>query len=277
MPELAMLPNHAYNFRLALELPEQKRIRSMSVDLYLIGAGVSFPEHLTMQTLDIMEACIKICSNLPQTELDKLPEQLRMKCLSLWSLYHEHRDRSANYDDVAQAVIERISQGGPVAWLTPGHPLIFDSVSQSLLDASRVHGWKTSVIPAISCIDTILAQLGFDPANGLVIYEATSLVEHKLPLLPALATLLLQPSAFGSSLTLYSTKWTPDLSPLSLHLLQFYPDDHRCAFVRSFSPWAGSDQISWWKLCDFALVPFEAIAGSTLFVPALASRSEVNG
>jgi Tetrapyrrole (Corrin/Porphyrin) Methylases len=245
-------------------------------DLYILGAGVSFPEHLTMQTLQILEGCNRICSNLPQDELNKLPENLRAKCVSLWPLYQENRARSQNYIDVAETVLAATARERPVAWLTPGHPLIFDSVSQALLDAGPKRGFRVGIGAAISCIDTVLSQLGYDPANGLTIQDATSLVMRNLPLDPSLATLLFQPSAFGTMLTHYQTRWSPDLSPLRNHLRKFYPANHRCAFVRSYSPQGGSAQVAWCTLDELTAAPFDVVAGTTLFLPALSTAPEAD-
>jgi tetrapyrrole methylase family protein/MazG family protein len=239
--------------------------------LYLLGAGVSFPEHLTLQTLEILGACSQICSNLPQPDLDLLPGNLRIKCRSLWSIYQENRNRTDNYQDVARAVLEAAENEPPVAWLTPGHPLIFDSVSQNLLESAHARGWNVQVMPAISCIDTILAEVGYDPANGLLIYEAYALVMQQRPLIPSFATLLLQPSAFGSDLTHYQSKWSPDLSPLRDYLLQYLNPEHRCGFVRSRSRQGAPFQICWKSLGELASASADDVAGSTLFVPSVAS------
>jgi hypothetical protein len=254
--------------------------RREPTDLYILGAGVSFPEHITVQTLHILNLCRRICSNLPQAELDKFPENLRAKCTSLWPLYQENRARSHNYDDVAEAVLAATASERPVAWLTPGHPLIFDSVSQTLLQNGPRRGFRVDVGPAISCIDTIMSQLGYDPANGLLIQDATSVVMRKLPLLPGCALLLFQPSAFGSALTHYESDWSPDLSSLRDYLCQFYPPHHPCAFVRSFSPQGGAAQVSWCAIDTITATSFEVVAGTTLFIPALgaapaAGRSHV--
>lgn len=235
--------------------------------LYLLGAGVSFPEHLTLQTLDILGTCNRICSNLPQPDLDLLPGNLRAKCRSLWSIYQENRQRTENYDDVSRVVLEAADAEPPVAWLTPGHPLIFDSVSQNLLKAGQARGWNVQVTPAISCVDTILAEVGYDPANGLLIHEAYALVMRRLPLIPSSATLLLQPSAFGSDLTHYQSKWAPDLSPLRDYLLHYFDPAHPCGFVRSHSRQGAPFQICWKALDELTSVSADDIAGSTLFVP----------
>jgi hypothetical protein len=244
-------------------------------DLYILGAGVSFPEHITVQTLRILNLCKRICSNLPQVELDKFPENLRAKCTSLWPLYQEDRTRSDNYNDVAEAVLAATASDRPVAWLTPGHPLIFDSVSQTLLQNGPRRGFRVDVGPAISCIDTIMSQLGYDPANGLLIQDATSVVMRNLPLTPSSALLLFQPSAFGSPLTHYESDWSADLSPLRDYLCRFYPPHHPCAFVRSFSPQGGPAQVNWCAIGEITAAPFEVVAGTTLFVPALGAAPAV--
>jgi len=240
--------------------------------LYLMGAGVSFPEHLTVQSIDILTACRTICSNLPQLDLETFPENLRSKCQSLWPLYQESRGRADNYRDVAQAVVDAAIAAPPVAWMTSGHPVIFDSVSKILLESGRARGWIVQVVPAVSCIDTILAEVEYDPADGLVVYEATGLVMRRLPLVPSFATMLLQPSAFNSDISHYSTEWSPNLAPLRDYLLQFYRPEHKCAFVRSYSVHGGPARITWIELASMASAPFDAVAGSTLFVPSAVSE-----
>lgn len=246
--------------------------QSAAVDLYLVGAGVSFPDHLTLQTIEILTACNKIYTNLPEPALDALPQNLRVKCLSVWPLYQENRARTENYNDIAQTVIDGAADSRPCAWMTPGHPMIFDSVTQTLLKAGRALGWTVVVAPAISSLDTILAEVGYDPADGLLVHEATALVFQGLPLLPSFAALLLQPSAFGSSITHYSDGWRADLSPLRDYLLRFYAAEHECAFVRSSSANGQLAEIAWQRVGNLTLVPTEALMGSTLFIPRIVNE-----
>lgn len=236
-------------------------------ELFLVGAGISFPSHLTAQTREILSRCRRVYSNLPDEALTGLPPSLRRKCVSLWPLYKEGRRRSSNYRDVADAVLKGATRALPVAWMTPGHPMFFDSVSQALLTGGRRRGWRVRVVPGISSVDTVMAELGHDPAGGLVIAEATSLVKGGGPLLPRMATLLLQPSAFGSERAHYSGRRTPNLAPLREHLLRFYPPGHGCVFIRSATEGAGEARAFRTTLGDLDSVPFEAIAGSSLFLP----------
>jgi uncharacterized protein YabN with tetrapyrrole methylase and pyrophosphatase domain len=236
--------------------------------LYLVGAGVCFPEHLTVETIEILSACKRICTNLPQTACELLPEDLSAKCESLWPLYQDKRDRSANYQDVAEAVLGAGERGLPLAWMTPGHPIVFDSVSQLLIRAARARGWQVSVLPAISSLDTILAEIGYDPANGFLVHEATAVVRRQVALQPSITTLLLQPSMFGSDLAHVSGEWQPDLLPLQEYLLRFFAEEQECAFVRSSPRTNIESSIHWTKLTDLAKVEFAALVNSSLLLPS---------
>jgi Tetrapyrrole (Corrin/Porphyrin) Methylases len=230
------------------------------VDLYLLGAGVAFPDHLTLQTIDILSACRRICTNLPETRLSTLPADLREKCVSLWPLYQDGRLRWENYRDVTQAVLDEVENARPVAWLTPGHPTIFDSVTSALLQ----------VVPAISSIDTLLAELAYDPASGLAIHDATGLVRRKIPLLRSVALLLLQISVFMSDRAHISlAQGRPDLNPLRDYLVKYFPSTHKCAMVRSSSVLTEPPKITWIALSDLPSVPVDVSAGASLFVPRM--------
>jgi uncharacterized protein YabN with tetrapyrrole methylase and pyrophosphatase domain len=251
---------------MTMQTPHEPVAPDMLAKLYLIGSGISFPEHLTFQTLEILKRCKHIFTNLPPKELEKIPNALRDRVTGLWEMYKENRSRSDNYQDVIDRVFESISRESPIGWLTPGHPMIFDSVSQALLKLCAANNVTVSIVPAISSLDTIIAQLGVDPADGLFIYEATAAFEQNVYLNNQFATCLLQPSAFGSSLSHYTDAWTPDLRPLSEYLMNFYPPDHRCALVRSFSQ-AGSSSVCWRTLANLHQINFDQLAGSTLFIP----------
>ena len=154
-------------------------------------------------------------------------------------------------------------------WMTPGHPFVFDSVSQKLVERSRALGWQVQVVPGISSLGTLMAELAYDPCYGLLVHEATSVVRGNLPLLPSVATVLFQPSVFGSDLTHHSKDYSgPNLRELRDHLLRFYPPQHECAFVYSASSRRDRPRIVWETLENLDSVPHASLRGATLFVPA---------
>jgi uncharacterized protein YabN with tetrapyrrole methylase and pyrophosphatase domain len=239
-------------------------------DLYLLGAGVAFPEHLTIQTIDILSSCARVCTNLEEPRLRTLPSHIREKCISLWPLYQDGRLRSENYRDVTQAVLNEAERERPTAWLTPGHPVIFDSVSKALLDAAREREWNVCVVPAISSLDTLLAEVTYDPANGLLVQDATGLVRQQVPLSQSVALVLLQIAVFLSDRAHVSLKQgSPDLGPLRDYLVRYYPPAHRCAVIRSSMTIGKEAEITWMPLTDLPSIPVEVFAGASLFVPPI--------
>jgi hypothetical protein len=259
------------------EEPQMKKIKNENngqPNLYLLGSGISFPDHLTVETIDILSKCRRVCTNLPDSLLERLPRDIRRKCVSLWPLYRDKRRRMDNYIDTTRAIIRTARRYRPTAWVAPGHPRIFDSVSTLLLDEARRMGWETCVKPGISSLDTLLADVGYDPAGGLFICEATGLVTRKIGLVPSAATVILQAGVFGSDRTHLTLRGPgPDIAPLRDHLLKFFPRSQQCAFVYSA---VNSDQEAstfWTSLGELTTVPYEVIAGATLFIAPKEERS----
>jgi hypothetical protein len=242
------------------EIRIEEASSNTDADLYLVGAGIDFPGHLTVQTIEILSSCEQIYTNIPDDRLHVLPHDLRAKCVSIWSLYRDKRERKKNYNDVTEEIVDRAMSVRPFGWLTPGHPMVFDSVSHALLKAGEERGWRVHVVPGISSLDTIFAEVGYDPANGLLVYEADGLVRDQVPILTNFALLLLQPGAFGSNLA-HLSSWRPDLAPLRDYICQFHAPDHECACVWSLR------KIWWFKLRDLDSLPTDALGNSSLFIP----------
>jgi uncharacterized protein len=240
--------------------------RILPADLYIVGAGVAIPDHLTGQSLAALRACGRIFVNLEESALAQLPTDIAARCESVRHLYQDQALRVENYRAVTQAVIDAMGNG-PVGWLTPGHPRVFDSVSEGLVTACRQRGWKVRIVPGISSVDTILAELNYDPLRGLLIYDATAMVVRKLVPLTSTALLLMQPHVFGTDIAQLSPSSKLDLTPLRDHLRLFYPPEHRCAFIRSASQSADEHAVTWTLLEDLPSVPSEKVAGASLFVP----------
>jgi uncharacterized protein YabN with tetrapyrrole methylase and pyrophosphatase domain len=240
------------------------------IDLYMIGTGIQFPSHLSLQTLEIVARCEVVFTNLPSERLHLLPTDVRNRMHSLWHLYQPNRLRRANYADVVRAVLDGAQHRRPAAWLTFGHPMVFDSVTAALLEQGRAKGWTTQVVPAISTIDTLIADLEFEPASGLCVYEATVVVSQNIVLSAGVATLLLQPSAFQSNRAMPRPEdVVVQLAPLRDYLCKYFPPNHSCAFVRSANTDGEEPLITWSELRSIAAIEPLKIAGSTLYIPAI--------
>jgi hypothetical protein len=240
-------------------------------DLILLGAGVSFPEHLTVQTIGALTKCAVVLTNVAERQLGGLPVELRVKCRSVCSLYHPNERRIVNYRRVVRALAREVTRRRPVAWLTWGHPIVFDTVSDLLLRLAREKGWTVRVLPGVSSLDTILADLAYDPANGLFVYGAADLVVSRVPLVPSVSTVLLQPAVFGIDRANFSRRERPDLSGLRDYLLLYYSAVHRCALIHSADAPGAASHITWLLLSDLPKISYDMVVGATMFIPPLTS------
>ena len=222
-----------------------------------------------MEVLDALDACRRVFTLLSDDQTHQLPSELSAKCETVFRWYRPDRRRSENYAEVTARIMTEVLNGGPIGWLTWGNPRILDSVSENLVRGASEAGRFVTVLPAVSSIDTVLVDVGHDPADGLLIVEATSIVVNQTPILPMVAVLLLQPGVFGTHyprLTAESPK--ADLARLRSYLLKYYAPDHRGAFVSSSPSPFSAASVYWSPIGDLPDVPPEALRSSTLYIPA---------
>lgn len=237
-------------------------------DIYVVGAGVRVPGHLTLEALDILGRCREIYTILPQPLHKWLPAELVPRLRSLWPLYESGQPRRDIYDREVATVLDAAARERPVAYLALGNPVVFDSVSQGVIKEGTERGLDVCVIPGISSIDTILVDLNYEVAAGLQIFDASSLVGlHIEPRVDA-ACLLLQLGAFGTDYTTVGYEMQPGaLTPLRDHLLRFYPAEHEVIFVTSAMQWEAKAQVDPLPLRELDRADKLEMRGSSLFIP----------
>jgi len=240
-------------------------------DIYIVGSGVRVPAHLTLETLDILEACREIYTVLGAPLSTWCPANLAPRVHSLWHLYTAGGRRPDAYDAATEAVLQAATRVRPIAYLSIGHPLVFDTVAAWLLARGPERGLRVRANPAISSIDTVLIDLGQEVAPGLQIYDPTTLVGCDIAPRVDMPCLLIQPTTFGTVYATIGHRPRPDaLAPLRDHLLRFYPADHRVFFVRSADGYyAATPSIYALSLADLGGIGQDELAGSSLFVPRL--------
>jgi uncharacterized protein YabN with tetrapyrrole methylase and pyrophosphatase domain len=205
-----------------------------STTVYVIGAGVDPVRHLTIEAMRFLGACKEIWTNVPIDVFRRLPGNLEPAVRSLKPFYKDNQPRRQNYADVTRHILARAGELGAVAYLTQGHPIIFDSVATNLYRDGAAQGRTVTFVDGVSSIDTVLMDVRFDPGGGLQIFEATSFVYDKLKFDTRGALLLFQPSVFGMPTPrLTANAPHPDLRLLRDTLLEHYPANHIATFVRS--------------------------------------------
>jgi precorrin-2 methylase len=241
-------------------------------DLYVIGLGVSFPEHLTAQAVEAMAGCCKLFSIVQEPLIPWLPADkvANIEVINLLDSYVDGSLRMENYNRAAEIVLQAKGDGRPVGYVTYGNPMAYDSVAQFIVRRAAEFGRSARVVPGISSLDSILCDLQVDMAPAIQIFEASWLMAFEI--LPRVDThvILVQMGSFGSYRAHYGRRLEGSaLTRLVNHLSSVYPNDHRVSLVRSTASGEHPEKISSFTLERLSDATAEELSGASLYIPAL--------
>lgn len=203
----------------------------------LLGIGTVSLMHMTREADSVLRAAaVLYVLHAQSLVLDYLRQQYDADVIDLSSAYAEGKPRIQTYEEVAQTLLDGATRNGGqrVVYVTSGHPLVLVTPSQLILAGAEQWGIPVDVVPGVSSLDTVWADLRFDPGpDGALTFEATSLLLRQYPLIPTVPLFLLQVTSVETAL--YSThKNRPErFERLRDYLLHYYPADHISKLVHS--------------------------------------------
>jgi uncharacterized protein YabN with tetrapyrrole methylase and pyrophosphatase domain len=155
--------------------------------------------------------------------------------------------------------------GAKVCVVAYGHPGIFAYPMHGALDRARAEGYSAALLPAVSSIDCLLADLDIDPAtDGLQIFDASDLLFNNRHFSVTTPLVLLQVAVIGDPS--FKTEYGREgVARLGKHLSSHYGSEHEAivyeaAQYSGFAPTIERTTLSELERADIS-------TGSTLFVP----------
>jgi len=125
-------------------------------------------------------------------------EGLNPSARSLDRFYAPRKDRRETYEQVVEAIVAEAVGGKRVCVAFYGHPGVFAYPGHEAIRRVRAAGLAARMLPALSSLDCLYADLGIDPGQtGLQCYEATDFVQRRPPVDPRAALVLLQVGMLG--------------------------------------------------------------------------------
>lgn len=248
--------------------------------IYLVGTGTVSILQLTHEAKAALEAAeVLYVLHAQSLVLDYLHERFGACVVDLSTAYAEEKPRSQTYHEIADAVLNGATQnsGRRVAYVTSGHPLVLVTTSQLILQAARERSIPIDVIPGVSSLDAAWADLRFDPGpDGMLMFEATSLLLRQYPLIPTVPLFIWQLNSVETAL--YSThKNRPErFKRLQGYLLRFYPADHIGKLVHSASLPITKSEIVEVPLGDLGVLAEVATSQHILYVAPLSRQPIVD-
>jgi hypothetical protein len=160
-----------------------------------------------------------------------------------------------------------------VTFAIHGHPLIAVHPPFLVLELANALGVRVEVLPGISAIDTLLADLRIDPVvHGVQMYEATDLLLRRRPLHNDVPAIIWQIGTLETGLHSQRVSRPERFARFIAHLQQFYPPQHQVVAIYSSPHPLLPPAILRFALEDMGRYAEEIHAGFTLYVPPAGGR-----
>jgi hypothetical protein len=142
----------------------------------LVGLGIDLPADLTLETLAVLASAKLIFCLEPESMYHDVFEHFGLQAQSIAQVFDQYPDREQALQKAAEIVAEAAEAQPGVVFALGGHPTTAVLPILFLRSRARTHGLHLIVHPAISSLDTMFADLVFDPAeHGFQIIRGSDL------------------------------------------------------------------------------------------------------
>lgn len=242
------------------------------VDITIVGAGLLGARHLGGAADDALRAArVVFCSTYNRG----IAEHVRALNPGASVRSSEENEyvpgmyRPDMYRRMAGVVIEAAQAGPGVVMLAPGSAVVVDLVTQHVLEGARDAGLRVSVLPGISAIESVLAEVEYDVSDGLQVVLAQKLVLHRRELDPTMASLVLQPAYFDTLFYAGAPRSGPGrFDGLQQQFARTLSLDAPMALVITPTDAGETPSVFWFRLRSFGQLHRALSPRHTLFVPA---------
>ncbi|WP_392538023.1 SAM-dependent methyltransferase [Legionella sp. 227] len=238
--------------------------------LIVIGSGIKSIAHLTEESLVLLRNCEKLLFLVNDKIMSNFLMKEHKNAESLDEIYFNYTNRQDSYKNLTDKIVSDYCLYSSVCVVLYGHPTFFADFALNAVIKIRQQGGTAYVLPAISSLDCLFADLLINPGQGgLCVYDATELLIYKKNIDVNSNLVLYQVSSLGMN-DMNISKY---LDVLKKYLMAYYPPEHELA-VYTASQIPGkifSNEVK--KLKDLAMENISHI--STIFIPPL-KRGELN-
>lgn len=222
-----------------------------SASLTIVGTGIQLINDLSHAARTWLTSSQTVLFHVADPLSAEWLQQLNPKAAPLLDSPIQGR-RGLAHRRMVERIMAALHRGEQVCAVFYGHPGVYTDPAHLALQAARAAGFPCRLLPAISALGCLLADLAIDPAKGgLQSYEATDFLTVARVIDPHAHLVLWQP-AFIDNFNAESGDAGAGLKRLQTRLLADYPPDHRlCLYLAAVYPtqqphteWRRLDQLS---------------------------------
>jgi precorrin-6B methylase 1 len=152
--------------------------------LVCVGSGIKSIGHFTLEAQGWIKQAdlVVFCVADPATEI--WIKKNAKKYFDLYTLYGNDKRRLNTYQQMVDVMVSNVRAGLDVCAVFYGHPGIFVLPTHVAIKTLREDGYQAVMLPAISAVDCLFADIGVDPAHdGCQMVEATDLLLRRRQIL----------------------------------------------------------------------------------------------
>ena len=194
--------------------------------LIVLGSGIQGVS-FTMGAESYLRMADKVFYTVSNPPTQVWLHKLRPDAFDLYVLYDDTKPRYHTYVQMSEAILHYVRKGLRVVTVFYGHPGIFVFSTHRSIAIARREGHYAVMMPGISALDCLCADLGVDPAYpGMQTFEATEVLLRRRPIDITTHVVLWQVGLIGD--TGYRRKgFLNDKFPILVeYLMEFYGPDH---------------------------------------------------
>jgi hypothetical protein len=248
------------------------------IDLYIAGLGLQTVTQITREVEQAIRGSIEVLFLDTGAATRQYLETLCPQVTALFDeSYRQERPRVSAYEHMAIRVIEAALDHPPVTFAIHGHPLVAAHPPFLVLELARALGLRAAVLPGISALDTVFADLHVDPVvHGIQMYEATDLLLRRRPLLNDVPAVIWQIGPLETALHSQRVSRPERFTRFIEHLRRYYPPRHQVAAIYCSPHPILPPHILRFAIEDMGGHAAEIHTGFTLYIPPSAGRSVVD-
>jgi uncharacterized protein YabN with tetrapyrrole methylase and pyrophosphatase domain len=194
--------------------------------LTVVGTGIQVAAHLTTEARLAVERAGEVFYAVTDPIAAGWIERTSPNARSLAPFYEPGKDRREIYTAISDEIVKRVRSGAEVCAVFYGHPGVFAWAGHDAIKRLHAEGFPARMLPGISALDCLVADLGLDPApSGSQSYEATDFLVRRRVVDPCALLILWQIGFIGG----WRFDPEPDTKVVPLlveRLLESYPEGH---------------------------------------------------
>ena len=147
--------------------------------LTVVGTGIQIGRDLTASARSSIQHADKVFFLVADLVAAAIVKDLNPTAESLHVLYEYGKPRSTTYQRIVDRILDEVRRGSRVTVVAYGHPGVFASAAHAAIECARREGFEALMLPAVSAVDCLIADLGVDPGTrGFQMFDASDFVRR---------------------------------------------------------------------------------------------------